>query len=99
MAVITWQNQSGVAVLLPFNLRTDNPADLDMSEIVYEAPSNAHRQNVYVRWVRSFIVRDPIRGPMGLASASVPEMLRDDTAGVPSARNYWFAPVTRDRDG
>ena len=99
MAVITWQNQSGVAVLLPFNLRTDNPADLDMSEIVYEAPSNAHRQNVYVRWVRSFIVRDPIRVPMGLASASVPEMLRDDTAGVPSARNYWFAPVTRDRDG
>lgn len=92
MATLTWQRIDAQAVLLPFNLRTGNPANLDMFNIVYEAPRNAHRQNLYVWRVWPFVTRDTVRRPMGLASSSVPQMLTDDTAGVPSAGNYWFAP-------
>lgn len=75
MSVITWQTVNGVAYLLPADLRVSNPANLDMSHIVYEAPANAHRQDVYVRRVRTPARGDFVHGRMGLASARVPELL------------------------
>jgi hypothetical protein len=73
--VLTWQVVNGVAVLLPADLRVSNPANLDMTHVVYEAPQNAHRTDVYVQPVRTPASGDAVHGPGGLASTAVPGVL------------------------
>lgn len=68
MSVLTWQAVAGVANLLPADLRVGNPANLDMSNIVYEAPQNSHRSGVPAARVRR---GDFAHRLMGLASATV----------------------------
>jgi hypothetical protein len=88
MTVLTWQNVAGVAILLAPDLRVSNPANLDMSQVVYEAPQNSHRDTpVLDRLARP--VRVSPNELMGLASVAVPEMLSPANAKGFQAGRHW----------
>ena len=88
MTVITWQNVGGAANLLPPDLRVSNPANLDMSHVVYEAPQNSFRDTPTLdRLVGT--VRSSPNQLMGLASVAVPQALSPANAKGFQAGRHW----------